>query len=164
MAESLSYLRDEYATETFQRADIASILQTVCSEFADVGLDVTYDGPNKLIVNCKPLAMTRVITNLCDNGVKFGSAVIVRLQEGSNQFVIVISDDGPGISAEMKVRVFEPFFKVDAARGQGRSGFGLGLSIVADIIHAHRGEIELFDRDPHGLVAKMSIPSNLPLA
>lgn len=164
LAESLSYLRDEYATETFQRADIASILQTVCSEFADVGLDVTYDGPNKLIVNCKPLAMTRVITNLCDNGVKFGSAVIVRLQEGSNQFVIVISDDGPGISAEMKVRVFEPFFKVDAARGQGRSGFGLGLSIVADIIHAHRGEIELFDRDPHGLVAKMSIPSNLPLA
>lgn len=161
LAESLSYLRDEYATEVFQRVDIASILQTVCSEFADIGLAVTYDGPNKLIVNCKPLAMTRVITNLCDNGVKFGKIVVVHLQAESNQFVIFISDDGPGISAEMRVRVFEPFFKVDVARGQGKSGFGLGLSIVADIVQAHRGEIELLDNNPHGLIAKMSIPSNL---
>jgi signal transduction histidine kinase len=162
LAESLSYLRDEYATEAYQRADIASVLQTVCSEFADVGLNVVYNGPNKLIVNCKPLAMTRVFTNLCDNGVKFGNSVVVLLQEGRNHFVILISDNGPGIVAEMKVRVFEPFFKVDAARGQGKSGFGLGLSIVADIVHAHGGEIKLSDGEPNGLVVKMSIPTNLP--
>jgi signal transduction histidine kinase len=124
-------------------------------------MDVVYVGPNKLIVNCKPLAMTRVITNLCDNGIKFGKAVTVSLKEDRTRFVILVSDDGPGISAEMKARVFEPFFKVDAARGQGNTGFGLGLSIVADIVHAHQGQIELDDAQPHGLVARISIPSNL---
>jgi signal transduction histidine kinase len=161
LADSLSYLRDEYATEVFERADIASILQSVCSEFSDVGMDVVYDGPNKVIVNCKPLAMTRVITNLCDNGIKFGKAVNVSLKEDRTRFVILVSDDGPGISAEMKTRVFEPFFKVDAARGQGNTGFGLGLSIVADIVHAHQGQIELDDGQPHGLIARISIPCNL---
>lgn len=163
LAESLSYLRDDYATEVFQRADIASVLQTVCSEFSDIGFNVTYDGPNKLIVNCKPLAMTRVITNLCDNGVKFGSAVVVSLNNTSSHFTIVVVDDGPGISANAKVRVFEPFFKFDAARSQEKSGFGLGLSIVADIVHSHRGVIQLMDAEPHGLAATIAIPRNLPI-
>lgn len=158
LRESLSYLRDNHQREAPQRADLASLLQTVCNEFADMGHDVTYHGPARLVASFKPLALTRAVTNLCDNATKFGSRVQVELTTASGEAIIDVSDDGPGIPAEHRARVPEPFYKVDAARGKADSGFGLGLSIVAEIIHAHHGKLELLDRHPNGLIARLVIP------
>ncbi len=157
LAESLNYLRDEYATEEVERVDVASILQTVCSDFSDVGFEVTYEGPNKFIANCRPLSITRLVTNLCDNAMKFASKANVRLHEGEAGFSISVADDGPGIPEDLTVKVFEPFFKVDASR-TGRAGFGLGLSIVADIAHSHRGSVTLQSHQPRGLVVRITVP------
>ncbi|EHH03573.1 two-component sensor histidine kinase protein [Agrobacterium tumefaciens CCNWGS0286] len=157
LAESLNYLRDEYATEGVERVDVASILQTVCSDFSDVGFEVTYQGPNRLIANCRPLSITRAVTNLCDNAVKFAPRVDVQLCEDETGFSMSVIDDGPGIPEALREKVFEPFFKGDASR-TGRAGFGLGLSIVADIAHSHRGSVTLINRHPHGLIAQIVIP------
>lgn len=158
LTESLDYLRDNHRQETIERTDIASLAQTVCNEFADVGFDVEYRGPNRLIVNCRPLAMTRAITNLCDNAKKFGRSVLVELQQESEGVAINISDDGPGISDRDKERVLEPFFKADTARNGPNDGFGLGLPIVAEIVQAHGGRLHLFDRQPHGLRVRLELP------
>jgi len=157
LAESLNYLRDEYATEGIERVDVASILQTVCSDFSDVGFEVTYDGPNKFVANCRPLSITRAVTNLCDNAMKFASSASVRLDEHGAGFSISVIDDGPGIPENLRDKVFEPFFKGDASR-TGQAGFGLGLSIVADIAHSHRGSVRLLPHKPHGLVVRMMVP------
>lgn len=157
LAESLNYLRDEYATEELERVDVASILQTVCSDFSDVGFEVTYEGPNKFIANCRPLSITRAVSNLCDNAMKFGSKANVRLQEGEAGFSISVADDGPGIPEDLREKVFEPFFKGDASR-TGEAGFGLGLSIVADIAHSHRGSISLQSHQPRGLLVRITVP------
>jgi signal transduction histidine kinase len=159
LAESLKYLRDDYATELMQRVDIASILQTVCNEFSDVGYQIHFDGPIRLIVNCRPLAIMRAVTNLCDNSVKFGTKVFVRLRETKAGCEIHVADNGPGIAAHLRTRVFEPFFKGDSARVEGQEGFGLGLSIVADIVHAHHGIITLMDNEPSGLAVKIHFPT-----
>lgn len=158
LRESLSYLRDNHQREAPQRADLASLLQTVCDEFADMGHDVTYHGPARLVASFKTLALTRAVTNLCDNATKFGSRVQVELTTASGEAIIDVSDDGPGIPAEHRARVPEPFYKVDAARGKADSGFGLGLSIVAEIVQAHHGKLELLDRHPNGLIARLVIP------
>ena len=158
LAESLHYLRDEYAVEPFERTDLASILQTVCDEFTDVGFDVRYSGPDRIIATCKPLAIMRAITNLCDNGVKFGTSVEVRLTRSEAGYDIIVSDDGPGIDPLLQTRVFEPFFKIDDARQKENVGFGLGLSIVADIVHSHRGTIELSQNRPKGLKIAIFLP------
>lgn len=158
LAESLNYLRDDYANEIIERVDVASILQTVCSEFSDVGCAVSYVGPNRLIANCRPLSITRAVTNLCDNAVKFAKTVQVTLLEQSNGFLISVADDGPGIPEPLRERVLEPFFKIDSSRSASKGGFGLGLSIVADIAHSHRGTFELRPRSPHGLDACLLIP------
>lgn len=160
LAESLNYLRDDYATEGLERVDVASILQTVCSDFSDVGFKVTYHGPNKLIANCRPLSITRAATNLCENAVKFGTKVTVDLNSSDKGFSILVSDDGPGIPDNLKHRVFEPFFKADQSRAAS-AGFGLGLSIVADIAHSHRGAVTLQDSLPHGLTVRLEIPQNI---
>jgi signal transduction histidine kinase len=53
--------------------------------------------------------------------------------------------------------VFEPFFKGDSARSiEGRTGFGLGLSIARDIADRHGGDIALVNREPHGLSVRMT--------
>ena len=156
--ESLSYLRDNHGQERVERTDIASTLQTICNEFADVDSDVTYRGPNRLIADCKPLAITRAVTNLCDNAIKFGSSVTVELTEAGGMMTIDVMDDGPGIADEDKERVLEPFFKVDAARHGANTGFGLGLSIVAEVVQAHRGKLTLLDREPNGLIARIELP------
>jgi signal transduction histidine kinase len=158
LKESLGYLRDNYQREPSQRADLASLLQTVCDEFADMGHDVTYDGPPRLIAEFRPLAITRAVTNLCDNGIKFATRVDVGLRTIADEAVIEVADNGPGITAQYRERVMEPFFKIDSARGGSDTGFGLGLSIVSEIVEAHHGRFELLDRKPHGLIAAIRIP------
>jgi len=158
LQESLGYLRDNHTREAFQRADLASILKTICDEFADMGHDVTYSGPLRLIAEFKPLALTRAITNLCQNAVKFGTKVDVSLSEVNGSAIIDVTDDGPGIPEEYKGRVREPFFKLDPARGGDVSGFGLGLSIVSEIVETHRGSFQLLDRQPTGLIARLALP------
>ncbi len=158
LKESLGYLRDNYQREVSQRADLASVLQTVCDEFTDMGNDVQYSGPARMVTNFKPLALTRAITNLCENAVKFGTHVNVELSSADGQAIIDIIDDGPGIPAEYRSRVLEPFFKLDTARQDTETGFGLGLSIVAEIIQAHHGKLVLLDRQPNGLVARVMLP------
>lgn len=164
LAESLNYIKDDYAIEPVEKTDIVSILQTVCDEFSDVGYDARYHGPDRMIVHCKPLAMMRAVTNLCDNSVKFADHVVVRLTETKTGYEITVADDGPGIPSELRGRVLEPFFKVDQARVEGKAGFGLGLSIVADIVQAHHGQMELSDTKPNGLTVTIISPKMLALA
>ncbi|WP_119944458.1 ATP-binding protein [Neorhizobium sp. NCHU2750] len=158
LKESLGYLRDNYQREAAQRADLASTVRTICDEFADMGHDVIYRGPARTITSFKPLALTRAVTNLCENAVKFGSRVEIELRVTGALAVIDVMDDGPGIPKEYRTRVLEPFFKVDAARGGNNAGFGLGLSIVAEIVQAHNGKLELLDRIPKGLLARLTLP------
>jgi nitrogen fixation/metabolism regulation signal transduction histidine kinase len=88
----------------------------------------------------------------------FGSKVVVSLETiGETVFEIQISDDGPGIPKELQAKVFEPFYKGDDARSFiGRGGFGLGLSIVRDVVSRHGGTISFSDNDPSGLVVRLS--------
>jgi len=158
LSESLDYLRDNHRHESVERTDIGSLVQTVCNEFADVGFRIVYQGPNRLIVDCRPLAMTRAITNLCDNATKFGVSALVELHQESDGVTIDVTDDGPGISDADKKRVLEPFFKTDSARSGPNDGFGLGLPIVAEIVQAHGGRLQLFDRQPHGLHVRVELP------
>lgn len=158
LKESLGYLRDNHQREVSQRADLASVLLTTCDEFADMGHDVQYNGPARMVTNFKPLALTRAITNLCDNAIKFGTHVTVDLHAADGQAIIDISDDGPGIPEQYRMRVLEPFFKVDTARQDTETGFGLGLSIVAEIVQAHHGKLVLLDRKPNGLLARITLP------
>jgi signal transduction histidine kinase len=160
LSETLSYLRDDFHCEAVSLVDLPSVLQTICSDFSDVGHNIVYDGPSRLPYACRVGALTRALTNIVENGVKAGSAVVTHLRalnEGGVQ--IDVSDDGPGIPHSLRQMVFEPFFKIDGARATAeRSGFGLGLSIARDVVEGHGGRIDLVDRAPEGLTFRISLP------
>jgi signal transduction histidine kinase len=159
LAETLAYMREAGQSEAASPTDLPSLLQTIAGQFADTGHDVSYRGPDRLMLSCRPHALTRAVNNLVDNATKFGARVEIAVEARGERVYIEVSDDGPGIPANLLDRVFEPFFKGDHARGQQpRTGFGLGLSIVREIVEGQGGAVELLNRAPQGLLARIMLP------
>jgi signal transduction histidine kinase len=165
LGETLAYLREGGPAEPAQLVDVPSLLQTVCAEFTDIGHAVSYAGPDRLAWGCRVNALNRAIANLVDNATKHGARVVVTLTKTSeDEIQIDVTDDGPGIPAELREKVFEPFYKGDSARHiAGRGGFGLGLSIAREIARRHGGEIRFLDHQPRGLTARLTSKTQ-PLA
>lgn len=157
---TLDYLRDDRNKEASERTDVASILQTICADFSDMGAGIRYTGPSRLVWHCKPMALSRAITNLCENGIKFGGEVEMALKPAGQFLTIEIRDRGPGIPEQFTARVLEPFFQMDPARTNSAKarGFGLGLSIVDEIVRDHGGRLEFENTVPCGLSVRIVLP------
>jgi signal transduction histidine kinase len=160
MLESvLSFLRNDRKLESMTLVDIASTLQLVTDQFADMGHKVAYDGPQHAMATLRPDDLYRSVTNLVENAVRFGGEATIRLTMSPNSVTIDVEDDGPGISDARKDAMLEPFVRGDEARNMDEAaGFGLGLSIARAIVLAHDGELSLNDRQPHGLVVRIELP------
>ena len=103
-------------------------------------------------------ALSRCFENVINNGLVYGKKVYVNVQSTSNRAIINIEDDGPGIPEEHYRNVFKPFFRLDKSRSLNKSGVGLGLAIVEDIINSHGGNIQLGSSKYNGLQVKISLP------
>lgn len=161
---SLAFLRGQYAPMKTIKADLATLVQTVCDDVADAQGHVYCHDLWHAYVECEPDQLMRAITNLIQNGLKFGGDVDVRMLENGNDTVSVeIQDKGPGIPDAEKVYVTEPFYRGDSARSLAiGESFGLGLSIAKTIVERHRGALDLLDGSPHGLLARIVLPTAHP--
>jgi signal transduction histidine kinase len=164
MLESvLSFLRNDRKLESMTLADVASTLQLITDQFADIGRKVSYDGPGHAMATVRPDDLHRSVTNLVENAVRFGAEAVIRLRMSGDQLTIDVEDDGPGISDAQKQNMLEPFVRGDDARNMDdATGFGLGLSITNAIVLAHGGALSLHDRQPHGLIVRMQLPVRQP--
>lgn len=160
MLESvLSFLRDGRKLEQMTLVDVASILQLVADQFADMGHKVAYAGPGHAMATARPDDLLRSVTNVVENAARFGGEVTIRLTAQADCVTIDIEDDGPGIADANKVDMLEPFVRGDDARNMDdATGFGLGLSIAQAIVTAHGGKLTLHDRQPRGLVVRIELP------
>lgn len=99
--------------------------------------------------------IVQVVINIINNAIKYtpeGSHILLSA-ERQGQFVQVkIADDGPGIPAEAREKLFDMFYTANNTRGDGRRGLGLGLSLCRSIVTAHGGTISVLDNPPHGAV------------
>lgn len=162
LSATLSFARDEAADETVRATDLAALLQSLVDDHADLGGDVSYDGPDRLTCRCRPISLKRALSNLIDNAVKYGGSVRVGLQADDGSRVIQIEDDGPGIPEADLQRVLEPFFRLEASRCRETGGTGLGLSVAQTIVHAHGGTLTLNNRPEGGLRAQVRLPESVP--
>ena len=106
----------------------------------------------------RPMALKRSFENLIQNGLSYGNKVYISTQKGNNRALILIEDDGTGIPEDQYKNVFKPFFRLDKSRSLNKSGVGLGLAIVEDIINSHGGSIQLGKSKYNGLQVKVSLP------
>lgn len=158
--DALTYLSKDVTAEKQVKVDVPSVLHTVVSDFTDMGFSVAYEGSERSVYICKPRSLTRAVTNLVENSTKHGSSVIVRMSPAPDgSLLIEVEDDGPGLPSSLHEQVLQPFFKADTARtADAGAGFGLGLSIVNDIVRGHGGTLTLHDREAGGLVARIDLP------
>jgi signal transduction histidine kinase len=106
----------------------------------------------------EPDALARVVTNLIDNAERHKrSRVTVTVAAVGADLVVVVADDGPGIPAEDRERVFQRFTRLDDARARDAGGSGLGLAIVRELVRRHRGSVVLGDAGP-GLRVEVRLP------
>ncbi len=105
-------------------------------------------------------ALGRVVANLLDNAVRHAAATVTLTvaRDGAYQ-LISVRDDGPGIPAADRERVFDRFTRLDDARARDAGGSGLGLAIVRELVRRHGGTITLGDAEP-GLRADVRLPTS----
>ena len=103
-------------------------------------------------------ALKRSFENIIQNGLTYGQNMWVNIQKTSNRALITFDDDGPGIPEDQYKNVFKPFFRLDKSRSLNKSGVGLGLAIVGDVINSHGGNIQLGKSKLNGLQVKISLP------
>ena len=101
-------------------------------------------------------SLKRCFENVINNGLTYGKKVYVSLHKSSSRVIVNIEDDGPGIAEDQYKNVFKPFFRLDKSRSLNKSGVGLGLAIVEDIINSHGGNIQLGKSQYKGLQVKIS--------
>ena len=84
--------------------------------------------------------------------------VEINVKSDSQNLVVSIDDDGPGIPKSEYESVFRPFYKIDKGRGETKSSVGLGLSISSDIAKSHGGDIDFEKSSLGGLKVKIFLP------
>lgn len=130
----------------FVRAYFAGIY----SEMETAGHEIFADIPEaQLVVDLDRAQMNRVLDNLVNNSLKHtpsGTHFFAQLRQEGTDAVLVVGDDGPGLSEALAPHIFEPFIMGDASRTTG-SGSGLGLAIAHSIVEKHHGTIALAGAD-----------------
>ncbi|WP_169816652.1 ATP-binding protein [Rhodovibrio salinarum] len=155
---ALTFAQADAQEEDSRRIDLASLVQSICDDFADAGEAVRFQGPDRLDAICRPTALKRAVRNLIVNAVRYGQAAEVTLTHTATAITLTIADDGPGLPEDQLERVFDPFVRLEESRSRETGGSGLGLSIARNIARAHGGDVTLANRPEGGAEARLTLP------
>ena len=144
---ALAPLVEEILTDLTPLAQKNNIsLQQDCAELGMVGSDAL---------------IYRLVFNLVENGIKYNrldGAVRVTLRREKQTAVLRVADTGPGIPADCRESIFQPFFRVDKSRSREYGGVGLGLSLVWEIVKLHGGTVCVENSSEAGTTVAVSLP------
>ena len=139
-----------------------SYLPTVDEEEIHIDLDLEQDLPE---VHWDQQKIVQVFQNLIDNAIKFtpaGGHISISARSKSDFIELRVSDNGVGIPEDRIDRIFDRFFQVDSTSTRQYGGSGLGLSIVREIVQAHRGRIFVESEVGEGTTFMLLMPTGEP--
>ncbi|MFJ6328335.1 MULTISPECIES: ATP-binding protein [unclassified Rhizobium] len=157
--DALGFARSTVVSEGSCIVDLDAAISAHVAERQDGSALVAF-APlgHALAVTMPETALVRVLDNLVDNALRYGGRADIHVEHRGDQGVITIGDRGPGIPAERRKDVLEPFVRLEESRNRDLGGSGLGLAIVRQILDAHGGVLCLEDRDGGGLNAVVLLP------
>ncbi len=157
ISQFMDYARTE-SGEAPVATDLGALLSGIAERQRSVGHALTTsidDLPEMLL---RPKAITRAVTNLIDNAVKYGGGEITLSAATVNgEIQVEISDRGPGIPPDQIERLKRPFTRLESARTDV-TGTGLGLAIVERIAKLHDGHLDLLPHPGGGLLVRLLLP------
>ena len=151
----LEFSKTQSQEETV-KIDITKLLEKIELNINNKNLTITK--VDQIFINGRPNSLRRCFENVINNGLNYGEKVVINISFSSNLLILTFDDNGPGIPRDQFKNVFKPFFRLDKSRSLNKSGVGLGLSIVEDIVNSHGGSIQLNESKLGGLQVKISLP------
>jgi signal transduction histidine kinase len=151
----IAFAREDPAEESRVRLDIAALVDSQVQDRAAEGAAVRYQGLQRLVVMGQRLALKRLVANLLDNALKYGAHAVLRLSAQGGFAVIEFEDDGPGVPAAERERIFEPFVRLNHT---GSAGAGLGLAAARSIARAHGGDVVALAAPGGGGLFRVTLP------
>jgi heavy metal sensor kinase len=137
--------------EQRQRVDLGTLCREVCEQLTPMAfarsITLEVEGTDSVEIDADPLALERVVSNLVRNAIHYSpprERVTVRAVALGPEAIVTVTDTGPGIADDHLPRLFDRFYRVDAARAQAAGGAGLGLAIVKSLVEAHGGRVEVW--------------------
>ena len=112
-----------------------------------------------------PRAVERILANLLSNAAKFsppGSTVTVALRERGARAELMVSDQGPGVAADERSRIFSRFYRGDSPAARSTRGAGVGLAIVLDLVEQLGSTIDVGDAPGGGVRFVVTFPTEAP--
>ncbi|MFK8397316.1 ATP-binding protein [Pseudomonas sp. BGr12] len=158
--EGVAYARSmDGASEAAVKVNLDAFLDSLVLDYQDSGQAVELQGNSNAVLETRPHALRRVLTNLVDNALKFGGAAQVEVERDTQGIVCVrVLDDGPGIPEEELAEVVKPFYRVESSRNRSTGGTGLGLAIALQLSQALGGTLTLSNRTSGGLCVQLELP------
>lgn len=153
------------STHRPEEVDVMRLLADLVQRYATARVPVRLQAPAEPVVaDLDRAGLQRAVANLVDNATRHArEQVTLRVRTEAGRLLIEVVDDGDGIPADQRERVFDRFTRLDDARDRDAGGSGLGLAIARELARRDGGEITLHDADP-GLVARLSyaMPGDVP--
>ena len=143
---------------------IEKILKRLRPIAATRNIELVYESFRPVTTEVDEMKISLAISNLVENAIKYnnpGGKVQVTVCSDKEQICIQVMDNGSGIPADMKERVFEPFFRVDKSRSRALGGVGLGLALVREIVRVHDGAIRVLDNSNGGTTFEILFPETV---
>lgn len=145
-----------------QKVELKKIVERILTrEGVDNSL-IKINIPDGFTVIANPELIDRAIANLIRNSIRYAGkdgAIEVSAVYESNQSIITVADNGPGLPEGELEKIFEPFYRVEASHSREYGGAGLGLAITKASVEACRGTVRAINRKPHGLLVEIHLPT-----
>lgn len=127
-------------------------------------IQIHYEAPPSLPIHADKLYLTRILENLLSNAIKFsptGKNIFVVLANLENEIELIVEDEGPGISAEDQLKLYQKYQRLKARPTGGESSTGLGLSIVKTMVEKMEGRIHYESREGKGAKFVVNLPKEI---
>lgn len=160
----LSRLDENKTLDEFEDVDLLKLAQSVTLRLKHKaqtkGVTLNVSGSSACVCGVQSI-LSEVLYNLVDNSIKYNKdngKVDVKVQDGSEEVTVSVSDTGIGIGAADRERVFERFYRADKSHSKEIGGTGLGLSIVKHGVLFHKGRVELESEPGVGTTITFVLP------
>ena len=158
LEEYMAFARGDTG-EASAPVNVRDVLEEITERERDANRSVRLEFSGEPVVEVRPVAFRRCLSNLIANAARYGSVIVITARHRDGWLTVSIDDDGPGIPPGEREAVFRPFYRLDEGRNVDRGGSGLGLAIALDTARSHGGQITLDDSPLGGLRATVRIPA-----
>ena len=141
------------------RAELDLLTETLAPEYAQKGMEITFDGAGDGRVLADPETLQRILSNIAENSCKYGAKTLnITLREAPAFVSVTFADNGPGVPQEALPHIFDAFYRADPARNEKIAGSGLGLAIVSRAVRNMKGRIIARNGADCGLMLEIQLP------